>query len=135
LANYKIQRNFAVHTLRAAPARCLIRIKRPHQAPASNHAKDTRLGPVDALWHLLNFFAPAVGVGLLASALAKLLWRRELKGTTWRRLSLWATACCAAALVAGLVVFGHDGKMATYAAMVTACALALWWVGFGPHRR
>jgi hypothetical protein len=25
--------------------------------------------------------------------------------------------------------------MATYAAMVTACALALWWVGFGPHRR
>jgi hypothetical protein len=54
---------------------------------------------------------------------------------SWRRLGLWATACSAAVLVAGLVVFGHDGKMATYAAMVGVCALALWWVGFGPMRR
>ena len=32
--------------------------------------------------------------------------------------------------IAGLVVFEHDGKMATYAAMVVACAAALWWAGF-----
>jgi Flp pilus assembly protein TadB len=110
----------------------LIRIKRPH-LPRS--AKDTRLGPIDAVWHLLNFFAPAVGVGLLAPALAKLLWRRDLKAVSWKRLSAWATACCAGVLVAGLVVTGHDGKMATNAAMVAACALTLWWVGFGPRRR
>jgi len=93
------------------------------------------VGPIDAFWHLLNFFAPAVGVGLLAGGLAKLLWRRELKGVAWARLAGWAAAASAAVLVAGLVVFGHDGKMATYAAMVTACALTLWWVGFGPLRR
>ncbi len=93
------------------------------------------MGPIDAFWHLLNFFAPAVGVGLLASGLAKLLWRRELKGVGWLRLAAWAAAGCTAVLIAGLVVFGHDGKMATYAAMVAACALTLWWVGFGPMRR
>ena len=93
------------------------------------------MGPVDAVWHLLNFFAPAVGVGLLASGMAKLLWRRELKGVAWVRLATWAGAGGAATLVAGLVVSGHDGKMATYAAMVAACALTLWWVGFGPLRR
>jgi Flp pilus assembly protein TadB len=93
------------------------------------------LAPLDAFWHLLNFFAPAFGVGLLTSAFAKLLWRRELKTAHWVRLALWATAGCALVLVAGLVVFGHDGKMATYAAMVAACGLTLWLVGFGPLRR
>jgi len=93
------------------------------------------LEALDAVWHLLNFFAPAVGVGLMTSAFAKLLWRRELKSAPWLRLALWATAGCALMLIAGLVVFGHDGKMATYAAMVGACALTLWLVGFGPLRR
>ena len=36
----------------------------------------------------------------------------------------------AVVLILGLVIFEHDGKMATYTAMVVACALALWWVGF-----
>ena len=94
-----------------------------------------RLSPLDAVWHLLNFFAPALGVGLLAAALAKLLWRRELAGVRWLRLGGWGAVGGAAALVAGLVVFGHDGKMATYAALVGICALALWWIGFGPGRR
>ena len=93
------------------------------------------MGPLDAIWHLLNFFAPAVGVGLIAAGFAKLLWRRELKTASWRRLALWATAGCALVLVAGLVVFGHDGKMATYSAMAGACGLVLWLVGFGPLRR
>jgi hypothetical protein len=30
----------------------------------------------------------------------------------------------------GLVVFERDGRMATYAGMVLACAAALWWAGF-----
>jgi hypothetical protein len=93
------------------------------------------LTPIDALWQLLDFFAPAVGVGLTAALVSKLLWRRELDGVGWMRLSAWAMAVCAAALVAGLAVFGRDGKMATYAAMVVACGFTLWCVGFGPWRR
>jgi hypothetical protein len=37
--------------------------------------------------------------------------------------------------LAGLVISGRDGRMVTYAAMTLACALALWWAGFGPGRR
>ena len=92
------------------------------------------MGPLDALWHLLNFFAPAVGVGAIAAALAKLLWRRDLKAVPWRRLSAWAIGAGALVSVAGLVVFTRDGKMTTYAAMVVACALGLWWAGFASKR-
>jgi hypothetical protein len=88
------------------------------------------MSPLDALWHLLNFVAPAIGVGLLAASLAKLSWRRELAAVPWRRLVLWAAGAGVAALIGGLLVFGRDGKMATYAALVVASALALWWAGF-----
>lgn len=88
------------------------------------------MGPLDTLWHLLNFFAPAVGVGLLAPAMAKLLWRRRLKPVAWSSLCLWTTSAAAAALLAGLVVFGRDGRMATYALLVLGSAVALWWAGF-----
>lgn len=87
------------------------------------------MGLLDAVWHLLNFFAPAFGVGLIAAGLAKLVWFRLLRGASWLRLGLWAGAAGALALLAALVVFGRDGKMAGYGMMITACALALWWTG------
>lgn len=92
------------------------------------------MGPLDAVWHLLNFFAPAIGMGLIAPSLCKLLWRGTLRGVPWLRLAGWATLASAAALIGGLVIFGRDGKMATYFAMVAASALALWWVGLRPSR-
>jgi hypothetical protein len=88
------------------------------------------MGPLDALWHLLDFFAPAVGVALIAATAAKLLWRRELSDVAWHRLAAWSALSSAAALVGGLMVFGRDGTVATYGALSAACALALWWVGF-----
>ena len=93
------------------------------------------MGPLDALWHLTNLFLPGVMLAGLAATFAKLLWRRELRACAWQRLALPAALVCALITVAGLVVFGRDGKMATYAAMVLACALTLWWRGFGPGRR
>lgn len=88
------------------------------------------MGPLDAVWHALNFIAPALGVAMLASAAAKLLWRRELADVAWHRLASWAALAGALVLVAGLLAFGRDGKIATYGALVVATALALWWVGF-----
>jgi hypothetical protein len=92
------------------------------------------MGVLDGLWHLLNFFAPAVGVGVMAAWLAKLLWWRELKSVSPWRMAAWAVAASSLALVAGLLWTGHDGKMATYGAMVVVCALALWWAGWGKKR-
>lgn len=86
--------------------------------------------PIDAFWHIANFFAPALFAGLIAAAATKTVWRRELGSITWLRLALWASGSMALVSMVGLVVFEHDGKMITYAAMLVACALALWWAGF-----
>lgn len=84
----------------------------------------------DALNHLFNFVLPALVVGPLAAAFAKAVWRSELRAVRWRRLASWATAASALALIGGLIVFGRDGVMATYGAMIVAAALTLLWVGW-----
>ena len=84
----------------------------------------------DAFWHLTNFLAPPVVLAAFAAALTRAVWRRELlPGRGWR-LWGWASGATALTSLAGLALFGHDGRIATYAAMVLACALALWWAGF-----
>lgn len=88
------------------------------------------MGPLDAIWHLLNFFAPALGVAVVTALLAKLLWRRQLAGAGLGRLVAWSSGAGAVALVAGLVAFGRDGRMGTYGLLVAATAVALWWAGF-----
>ena len=92
------------------------------------------MGLLDAIWHLLNFLAPALGLGCIAAALAKLVWRGELRAVRWMRLAGWSAGAAAAVLLAGLVVFGRDGMMATYAGMVVASAIARMWAGFGARR-
>lgn len=86
---------------------------------------------LDALIHMLNFLLPAALLGGIAAALAKLAWRRGLKGTPWLRLAGWASGAAALALTGGLLLTGRDGAMATYGAMVLACAVALGWAGWG----
>jgi hypothetical protein len=87
------------------------------------------MGPLDGVWHLLNFVAPALGVAALATLLAKLLWRRALQAVPFRPLFTWAAGVGVGVLVAGLVLFERDGKMATYAALVASTAGVLWWKG------
>ncbi len=93
------------------------------------------MGPLDAFWHLVNLFLPALGLGALAPAATRLIWCRELAGQSWRHLAPPAMMACAAVTLAGLLLWGRDGKMVTYGAMVCACAITLWWRGFGPGRR
>jgi hypothetical protein len=87
------------------------------------------------IWHLLNFFAPALGVGLFATLLAKVFWYRELLDRAWWRLWAWSSGLACVVSIGGLVFFGRDGKMATYGAMLLACSLGLWWAGFIAKRR
>lgn len=85
------------------------------------------MGPFDFLWHLLNLLAVSGLFGLVAAALAKLLWRRSLTAVPWWRLAAAAGGAAAMVTLAGLVVFGRDGRMATYGLMVPAGAVALAW--------
>lgn len=93
------------------------------------------MAPLSALIHLVNLFMPSIGVACIAAGLAKLLWRRDLKGVAWWRLASTSAAACALVTLAGLVAFGRDGAMGTYAAMLAASAVTLWWAGFKPQRR
>ena len=85
---------------------------------------------VAAFWHVVNLLAPGLGVALIAAAATKLLWHAELRPVGLLRLWGWAALVCVGVTLAGLMIFGRDGRMATYAAMVAGCALALWVVGF-----
>ncbi len=111
--------------------------REPLRSPISSfvpHSRGSAASGLDlslAFWHLAGFVAPAFGVATITAGLAKLVWRRELAAVRWWRLTVAASAAGTLVLVAGLVGFGHDGKMTTYAAMVVACAGVLWWIGFG----
>lgn len=87
--------------------------------------------PSDALWHLANFVVLPLMVAGLATAAAKGLWRRELARVSWRRLAGWSAGAGLLVQAGGLLAFGRDGRMLTYLAMAAACALTLWWQGFG----
>lgn len=81
----------------------------------------------DLVWHVLNFAAPALFMGAISSAAAKLLWRKPLRGWTWIQLCVRVAVTSLIVSVAGLAITGRDGKMITYAGMVLTCAACLWW--------
>ncbi|GAB1388917.1 MAG: hypothetical protein AMXMBFR78_00330 [Rubrivivax sp.] len=87
------------------------------------------MGPLDLLWHGLGLFAVPLLFGLLAATGARLLWRRRFAARPWRRVLAAACASAAAVTLAGLLVFGRDGRMATYLLMVLAVAAVLGWLG------
>ena len=87
------------------------------------------MGAIDFFWHLCNLFAVSTLFGAVAAGGAKLIWRQALAGVAWQRLTAWVTASAMAVTVAGLLMFGRDGRMATYGLMVLAGATTLGWVG------
>ena len=79
--------------------------------------------------HVLNLLAPAAAVAVLLVSVsrAKTLFSKRKVPRAKDLIALAAIifAVNLMVLVAGLVVFGHDGKIATYAAMLVCAALAL----------
>ncbi len=80
--------------------------------------------------HLLNFIAPAAVVALLLVWLGR-VFGRFLVSKRPVNQSIWVQAAIifivnVVVLGAGLVFFGNDAKMATYAAMVLAAAVCQW---------
>jgi len=76
--------------------------------------------------HLLNFIAPALVVGLLVAAMAPVLMKKSRPHHSWLIQSAINSGANVLVLLAGMLIFGHDGKMATYAAMVITCASSQW---------
>lgn len=77
------------------------------------------------LGHVMAFVAPAVGVALvLWLGLRSRRAARLGKGTQFAVLLAGGVVV----LVAGLVVFGRDGRMAVYAALVVVQGSLAWWL-------
>ena len=83
------------------------------------------MAPLDFLIHLLNFAMPAIVVGTLVALTAPWLLKKPPVRSRWKQAAVNAGAG-ALTLIAGLLVFGNDGKMATYAAMVAMVATSQW---------
>lgn len=83
------------------------------------------MGPLDILNHLLNFVAPATFVALLLVLGGRLLGAKGGALAGWRQ---WAVVFVVGLVVlaAGLALWGRDGKMLTYAALVVATATCQW---------
>lgn len=88
----------------------------------------------DVIDHLLNFVSPAAFVAI-ALALATAIFMKKRPGAP----VLWAQAAInfivgVGVLVAGLVGFGRDGMMVTYAALVFVCGTGQWLLSLGWRR-
>ncbi|MDP9898600.1 hypothetical protein [Variovorax ginsengisoli] len=78
--------------------------------------------------HLLNFALPALFVALVVAFVSRFtLPRRPSAPAFWRQVAL-NSAVGLLALEAGLLLFGRDGKMLTYAALVVGCGTCQWWM-------
>ena len=88
------------------------------------------MGFIDFMNHLLNFVAPALAVGLMLAICALWLGAKYSPRWSWVRQTGANTAVGVLVLVLGLLFFGRDGKMATYAAMVLACAACQMLLGW-----
>lgn len=76
--------------------------------------------------HLLNFVAPAVFLALLLGLGARIFWRSATPLVNlWEQILLNAVLG-AAVLGLCLALWGHDGKLATYALLVLSMASCQW---------
>lgn len=94
---------------------------------------------LDLANHLFNFVAPALFVALSLALISCIAPRRTIAGggvlhRFWR--SFWINAAVGVVvLAAGLIVFGRDAKLLTYAALIVACGSSQWLLSLGRGAR
>lgn len=80
------------------------------------------MGFLATLNHTINFLAPALWLAVLLPVLARVFMGKKAAARTMpNQIALHFVVGCTV-LVLGLVLFGRDGKMLTYLAMVLVLA-------------
>ena len=101
------------------------------KSDTSNHRYGTLVGLFDVFFHLLNLIAPAVVVaGVLAFVGQKIIPPSPQAYAT-RTILLINALVGIAILILGMLVFGHDGKIATYALLIVVQAGVQVFLGQG----
>ncbi|MCW5669792.1 MAG: hypothetical protein KIT86_09030 [Hydrogenophaga sp.] len=86
--------------------------------------------PLAFLGHMAGFVAPAVFMALVLWTVPR--FRRAGRAAQGAGLEAFMLVVAGVVvLLAGLVFFGRDGKMATYAALVAVQGTLAWWL----HRK
>ena len=84
---------------------------------------------LDLFWHGLGFVAPALVLAPAMVGVNRWLDRKRAPALSWQAQTAINFVACLAVLVAGLVLTGHDGRMAPYAALVAVAAATPWALG------
>ena len=91
------------------------------------------MGPLDQLYHLANFLAPAFTVGLLLALVGSFGSKKSSVARGFITQAAINFIAGSLALGLGLWFFGHDGKMASYAAMLVVATTSQWAGGRGEN--
>lgn len=86
------------------------------------------------MYHLLNFFAPALWLALVLPLMGRWLLGKKSPRRSWLAQAAIVFSVGALTLGLGLWYFGHDGKMVTYIGMVLLCASSQWLMQRGWQR-
>lgn len=84
------------------------------------------MDPLALLNHAVNFLAPALWLALLLPMLLKIFIKKRPLSPGFIAQAAWLFIVGSFVLGFGLVLFGRDGKMPTYVALVLLCATAQW---------
>jgi hypothetical protein len=84
------------------------------------------MGPFALLNHLLNFVAPALAVAALVTLVARFFMKKVPVAPVLSKQFAINFIVASVLLAVGLLFFGRDGKMVTYAGMAMACATSQW---------
>jgi hypothetical protein len=86
------------------------------------------MGPLDILNHTLNFMAPAAALALVLVLCGRFFGAKGAAALSgWRQFAV-VFLVGLIVLAGGLLVWGRDGKMLTYAALVVATATCQWFL-------
>jgi len=83
--------------------------------------------------HAFNFIAPALGVAAWITLVHPLVWRQESSWKHWKKKFVLNSLAGCVMLLLGLLLFGQDGKMISYTAMVLASASSQWLLTLKKH--
>ncbi len=86
---------------------------------------------LDIVMHLMGFVAPAFVVALLVALAGRLVFPRNRGPQRWWVPVALNFVAGVLVLAGGLLLFGRDGKMATYLALVLVVATCQWLSGRG----
>ena len=84
---------------------------------------------LDLFWHGAGFAAPALVLAPAMVLMGRFFGKKGAPALAWRAQAAINLIVCLGVLAVGLVLTGHDGRMATYAALVLASASTQWVLG------